>query len=70
MLTITPTAVMDINPGDQLEVFAVIDGKSVPAAGGKLRDAGQAGHLVITAPANRARKRVTGRPTNQHRLPA
>jgi len=29
MLTITPTAVLDSNPGDELEVFAVIDGKKV-----------------------------------------
>jgi len=29
MLTLTPTAVVDINPGDQLEVFAVIEGKKV-----------------------------------------
>lgn len=29
MLTITPTAVMDTNPGDNLEVFAVIEGKKV-----------------------------------------
>ena len=29
MLTITPTAVLDSNPGDQLEVFAVIEGKKV-----------------------------------------
>jgi len=29
MLTITPTAVIDNNPGSQLEVFAVIEGKKV-----------------------------------------
>ena len=29
MLTITPTAVLDNNPGDELEVFAVIEGKKV-----------------------------------------
>lgn len=29
MLTITPTAVVENNPGDQLEVFAVIEGKKV-----------------------------------------
>ena len=29
MLTLTPTAAVDINPGDQLEVFAVIEGKKV-----------------------------------------
>ena len=29
MLTLTPTAVVDSNPGDQLEVFAVIEGKKV-----------------------------------------
>lgn len=29
MLTITPTAVVDSNPGDDLEVFAVIDGRKV-----------------------------------------
>jgi hypothetical protein len=29
MLTITPTAVIDVNPGEDLEVFAVIEGKKV-----------------------------------------
>ncbi|GAG99084.1 unnamed protein product [marine sediment metagenome] len=29
MLTLTPTAVLENNPGDQLEVFAVIGGKKV-----------------------------------------
>ena len=29
MLTITPTAVLESNPDDQLEVFAVIEGKKV-----------------------------------------
>ena len=29
MLTITPTAALEQNPGDELEVFAVIDGKKV-----------------------------------------
>jgi hypothetical protein len=29
MLTITPTAVLDKHPGEDLEVFAVIDGKKV-----------------------------------------
>jgi len=29
MLTITPTAAVDANPGGDLEVFAVIDGKKV-----------------------------------------
>ena len=29
MLTITPTAVLESNPGDELEVFAVIEGKKV-----------------------------------------
>ncbi len=29
MLTITPTAILESNPDDQLEVFAVIEGKKV-----------------------------------------
>jgi len=29
MLTITPTAVLDNSPGEELEVFAVIEGKKV-----------------------------------------
>ena len=29
MLTLTPTAVLDQNPGGELEVFAVIEGKKV-----------------------------------------
>ena len=29
MLTITPTAALDVNPAEELEVFAVIEGKKV-----------------------------------------